>query len=179
MSTPRSRARLLRGALVGVSAAIVTIGAHAAAGGALPQGGALILSVLVCGSVGAVLAGISLESRGLRYAGVTGALLLAQALGHLTLSLTSHHPETLLATPLMIGAHIAGAALLGAAIATVEHLYTVCASLLCWLRLLITVGPRTGPRPTRMFADDVVAQSVLRCSGLGMRAPPLRAALTA
>ncbi|MGO4444113.1 hypothetical protein AB4Z42_12240 [Mycobacterium sp. 2YAF39] len=181
MGTPKSRARWVRGALVGASSAVVTVGAHAAAGGVVPQGGRLIVSMLVCATVGAVLAIAPLEGRRGRVAGVIGALTVAQSLGHLSLmtSAAHHHGDGLGLTPSMAAAHLAAAAVLGIAITSVEYLYVVCASVLSWLRLFVTAASRPVARLLPVATGDVVAQSVLRCAGLGMRAPPLRTALAA
>jgi hypothetical protein len=178
VGTPKSRARWVRGALVGACSAVVTVGAHAAAGGVVPQGGRLIVSMLVCGTVGAVLAIAPLEGRRGRLFGVIGALTVAQSLGHLSLmaSAAHHHGDLLGFTPSMASAHLAAAVMLGVAITSVEYLYGVCASVLCWLRLFAIVAMRPAARLLPPASGDVVAQSVLRCSGLGMRAPPLRTA---
>ncbi|MGZ5393812.1 MAG: hypothetical protein ACXWD3_18820 [Mycobacterium sp.] len=73
MSTPKSRARWVRGVLLGACSAVVTVGAHASAGGVVPQGGRLIAAMLVCAIVGAVLSAAPLESRPGRLLGVIGA----------------------------------------------------------------------------------------------------------
>ena len=181
MSTPKSRARWVRGALVGACSAVVTVGAHAAAGGVVPQGGRLIASMLVCGIIGAVLAAAPLEGRSGRLLGVIGALAVAQSLGHLTLmaSASHHHGDTLGVTPSMAAAHLAAAVLLGVAITSVEYLYVVCESVLCWLRLFAMAALPPAARLLPLVTNDVVAQPVLLRSGLGMRAPPRRPALTA
>ena len=181
VGTPKSRARWVRGALVGACSAVVTVGAHAAAGGVVPHGGRLIVSMLVCATVGAVLATAPLEGRRGRLFGVIGALTVAQSLGHLTLMASTghHHGDTMGLTPSMATAHLAAAVMLGVAITSVEYLYVVCASVLSWLRLFATAASRPAARLLPLATGDVVAQSVLRCSGLGMRAPPLRTALAA
>jgi hypothetical protein len=160
---------------------VVTVGAHTAAGGVLPQGGGLIASILVCAVIGAVLSAAPLEGRRGRLLGVIGALTIAQSLGHLTLmsSAAHHHGHALGVTPAMAVAHIAAAVILGVAITSVEYLYVVCESVLCWLRLFAMAASRPAPRVLPLATSDVVAQSVLRCSGLGMRAPPRRTALAA
>jgi hypothetical protein len=174
VSTPRSRARWLRGALVGACSAVVTVAAHGAGHGALPSGPTLVVASLACASIGAALAGVTLESRSHRLLGVIGALSVAQALGHVVLTVASehHHGGALGASPAMIAAHAAGAVLLGLAIASAEYLYVVCSSVLTWLRLL-PVSPHRTDAPRRFDSKDVVAQSVLHCYGLGMRAPPV------
>ena len=161
--------------------AVVTVGAHAAAGGRLPGGAALMLSALACAIVGAVLAGIRLEGRRVQLLAVVGGLVAAQTLGHLMLTLAAgHHAhDTLGVTPSMIAAHVAGALMLGVAINAVEYLYVVCTSVLCWLRVFALGAQRPAARLVRAVASDVVAQSVLLRSGLGTRAPPRRIASTA
>jgi hypothetical protein len=181
--TPKSRARSVRGVLVGLCSAVATIGAHAAAGGALPHGGRLVIAMLVCATVGATLAAAPLEVRRDRLFGVIGALIAAQSLGHLALMASAGHQHdhggVLGLTASMIAAHLAAAVILGIAISSVEYLYVVCASVLCWLRVFAASASRPPARSLPLASDDVLAQSVLRCSGLGMRAPPRRAALTA
>ncbi|UXA18674.1 hypothetical protein [Mycobacterium sp. SMC-4] len=180
MGTPKSRARGLRGALVGVCSTVITCGAHAAAGGHVPSGSALILVGLVCAVVGAVLAGTALEGRHLRLIAVIGGLIAAQILGHITLALAAgHHHGGLGLSWSMAAAHVAGALLLGAAITTVEYLYVVCVSVLSWLRLFAVARHRPPCRPRPTEPRQSFAQSVLRASGLGMRAPPWAARLAA
>jgi hypothetical protein len=137
--------------------------------------------MLVCAIIGAVMAAARLEGRRERLLGVIGALTVAQSLGHLTLmvSASHHHGDTLGLTPTMAAAHVAAAVLLGVAITSVEYLYVVCESVLCWLRLFAMAALRPAARLSPLVTDDVVAQPVLLLSGLGMRAPPRRAALTA
>ncbi|MGV0794792.1 hypothetical protein [Mycolicibacterium sp. XJ1819] len=173
MSTSRVRARWVRGALVGVCSAVLTIGAHAAAGGALPHGAALIVSMLPAATIGAILAGATLEGRRGRLVGVIGALTVAQFLGHLSLVVAGgHHGGGLGMTTTMAAGHLAAAVLLGVAITAVEYLYVVCSSVLCWLRLFATAPSRPAAPSPRPVTSDVVAHSVLRSPGLGMRAPP-------
>ena len=140
----------------------------------MPRGQALIILVLICATVGAGLAGSTLEGRRSRLLGVIGALVAAQLLGHiaLTLATTHHHGGIVEATPSMTAAHLAAAVALGVTITSVEYLYVVCTSVLCWLQLFFTAAQRPTPRSLRMESADVVAPSGLRCSGFGMRAPP-------
>lgn len=183
VSTPTSRARWMRGGLVGACSAVVTAGAHAAAGGVLPQGGPLIVSALLCATVGAVLAMATLENRRVRLLAIIGALAVAQSLGHVTLTVAGgHHHNGLGTAPSMVAAHIAAVIALGAAIASVEYLYVVCTSVLCWLRLFGSAALRPVARPLPLVLDDpnnVVTQSVLCSSGRGNRAPPCRGLLAA
>ncbi len=130
--------------------------------------------MLVCASIGAGLAGATLEGRRSRLLLVTGALVAAQSLGHIVLTVTTahHHGGIVEVTPSMVAAHLAAAVALGIAITSVEYLYVVCTSVLCWLQLFFTAAQRPTPRSVRMESADVVAPSRLRCSGPGMRAPP-------
>lgn len=175
---PKTRARWVRGTLVGVSSAVTTVGAHAAAGGMLPQGSALVLALLLCATVGAVSCRPRTDGHGARWAAPTAALFAAQYLGHLALSVTGHHHASVDLTPgaAMLAAHLGAAVLLGAAIAAVEYLYAVCASVLCWLRLFALRGGRPTVRVRRHVTKVVVARPVLT-TGLGMRAPPAPAAV--
>ena len=72
----------------------------------------------------------------------------------------------------MLAMHVIAAAILGLLIGLVEHVYVVCESVLCWLRLFAVDRCMPVPRLPRTGATSVVVQSVLLRSGLGMRAPP-------
>lgn len=174
MGTPKSRARWLRGALVGVTSAAMTVGAHAEAGGGIPNGGALIISLLACATVGTMIGCLRLEGRGASWLATTAALCAAQLLGHATLVAAGHqHADSALGlSPSMAATHIGAAVILGVAITAAEHLYVVCSSVLCWLRLCTAATRAPVSQALRAFTSNVVAQSVLRCSGVGMRAPP-------
>ncbi|SEH62539.1 hypothetical protein SAMN04489835_2172 [Mycolicibacterium rutilum] len=165
----------MRGGLVGVSSAAVSAVAHIAAGGEMPGGTSLAVAILVCGTVGAVLARITLDDRRARITAVVAALGLAQALGHVVFLLAGgHHHAAFGLTPVMVAAHVGAAVVLGAGIVAVEHLYVVCASVLRWLRVYATLGVRPRARTSRRFTKVLVARPVLISSGLGMRAPPVR-----
>ncbi|MDO3401014.1 hypothetical protein QWI29_13320 [Mycolicibacterium neoaurum] len=172
MSTPTTHAHGVRAVLVGISAAATTVGAHAAAAGTVPHGAALIAALLVCATSGAAAGSLTVSGR---YAGVIVpalALGAAQLLSHLVLTVAGGHHGDMGLTPSMIAAHAVAAVLLGFAIAAVEHLYRVCASVLCWLRLFATAHAPAPAHRARRRTDNVVAQSVLLAPGLGMRAPP-------
>lgn len=180
MSTPRSRARWVRGSLVGACSAGITATSHTFAGGELPRGSALIIAMLVCATAGAMVARLALDGRHARLLGATGALGLAQVLGHLSFVVAGGHHHSaggLGLTPAMVAAHVGAALVLGAAIAAVEYLYVVCVSVLRWLRLFATLAVRPRARRPRRAVKTVVAESVLFSYGLGMRAPPARFAI--
>ncbi len=177
MNTPESRARRVRGCLVGVCSAVLTATAHTFAGGQLPRGSALIVAMLVCATVGAVAARPVLDGRRARVIAVVGALSVAQVLGHLVIVVAGGHVHAAAAlglTPAMGAAHIGAAIALGAAIAAVEFLYVVCVSVLQWLRIFSTIAVPPHARRLDREVKTVVAESVLVSYGLGMRAPPLR-----
>lgn len=173
MQTPKARARWARGALVGVSSAAMTAGAHAAAGGGLPRGSALVLVLLLCATVGAMLGVLRVEDRASRWIATTTALGAAQMLGHLALNMAGHHHggAELAPGPSMIAAHAAAAVILGGVICVAEYLYVVCSSVLCWLRLFALRASRPVARVRRRTTNVVVVRPVL-ATGLGMRAPP-------
>jgi hypothetical protein len=174
MSSPASRARCVAGALVGVSSATLTAVAHTAAGGSLPTGSPLASLLIVSAAVGATAAAITAPRYDARIAALMTALCSGQLLGHLTLSVGHHSvaPSTS-----MLAMHVIAAAILGLLIGLVEHVYVVCESVLCWLRLFAVDRCRPVPRLPRTGTTSVVVQSVLLRSGLGMRAPPQGTAL--
>lgn len=171
MYTPKARARWVRGALVGASSAVMTAGAHAAAGAGLPSGGALVLALLLCATIAAMFGSLRIEGRGADLAATTATLGAAQFLGHVALTVTGHHHGGLVPSLTMTAVHVGAAVLLGGAIVAVEHLYAVCSSVLCWLRLFAQRTPRPAPRIRRRASNVVVPRPVL-AAGLGMRAPP-------
>lgn len=182
VSTPKSRARWVRGALVGASSAVVTTGAHCAAGGGMPRGAALLVALLVCAAAGTLCGCARLQGRFGRLLGTAAALGVAQLLGHVSLAVAGGHQhggDWLGLSPSMLATHGAAAVLLAVAITAVEHLYAVCSSMLCWLRLFTTPAIAPVSRPSRRMTSVVVARPVLLFPGLGMRAPPQSVAATA
>lgn len=177
MNSAKSRARWLRGSLVGLTSAVLTIGAHAAAGGGIPGGGALIISLLACATVGALIGCLRLEGRGAARLATVTALCAAQLLGHVTLVAAGHHHggDAPGLTASMAAAHIGAAVALGVAITAVEYLYLVCTSVLCWLRLFATGAQRPTALLVRRIAHVVVVEPIF-ATGLGMRAPPFTVA---
>ncbi|MEV3903710.1 hypothetical protein AB0K11_15400 [Mycobacterium sp. NPDC050551] len=172
MSTPVSRARWMRGGLVGVCSTVFTTGAHAAAGGGLPKGSALVVAALVCLTVGGAVGGLQLTGRRTRPVVLTAALAVAQLLGHLVMAGGHHHAGGAGLSRGMIAAHLAAAVVLGVAISAVEYAYVVAASVLRWLRLFATATAGPVPAVRRWTTNVAVVLPVLPHSGLGMRAPP-------
>lgn len=175
VSTPRTRARRLRGGLVGGCSALLTVGAHTAVDDRLPHGAALMVVLLLCATAGAAV-GTATKGRGHgTLLGVVAALGGTQLLGHWALAVFGGHQHGLAAlgmSPSMAAAHAAAAVVLGLAIAAVEYLFVVCESVLCWLRLFTLGAVCATSRARSCTTNNVVAQSVLLRSGLGMRAPP-------
>lgn len=168
-----------------MTSAVMTVGAHAVAGGGIPNGGALIISLLACAAVGTMIGGLRLESRSARWLGTTSALGAAQLLGHAALVVGGHQHlghqlpghqlhggADFAPSPLMIATHIGAAVILGAAISAAEYLYVVCSSVLRWLRLFAMQAQRPAPGLIRRTTNIVAVQPVFT-TGLGMRAPPL------
>ena len=154
-------------------AALVTAAAHAGAGGGVPTGGALVLLLVVCATVGAAVGGIRLEGRVARAALVIGALAAAQALGHVMLTVGGHHEHTgWLMTAPMLMLHVLAAVGLGLLIDAVDYLFAVCGSVLCWLRIFTAGHIRPAAGQGWRSTNVIVARPVLLRTGLGMRAPP-------
>ena len=161
----------MRGALVGLSSAAMTTGAHVAAGGGVPRGPALIVAMLMCVTAGALVARVRCD-RLAGYAAIAAALGGAQLAGHVTLMVAGHeHHGATGPAWFMPAAHIGAALLLGAAIMSVEYLYAVCVSVLCWLRLFTLRAPRVVS-PVVRYRPDVAVRRPVLSFGLGMRAPP-------
>jgi hypothetical protein len=132
----------------------------------------LVVLTLACATVGAGAAGIGVERRHAQLVALTAALSTGQLLGHIALTLAaSHHSHGLMMTAPMLVAHAAAAVGLALLISLAEHLYVVCASVLCWLRLVLIDRAAPTPAP-RQAVTSIVVQSILLRSGLGMRAPP-------
>lgn len=164
----------MRGALIATCSAIATVGAHTGAGGGLPHGTPLLIVLLVCVTTGALAARPRCDGLRARAAAVVAGLIGAQSLGHTALSIIDGHHAGMAAMPAapMVAAHLAAAGVLGVAIAAVEYLTAVCASVLCWLRLFAALVERPAPRRARRTTNVTPKQRVLFLSGLGMRAPP-------
>lgn len=145
---------------------------HGAGGGGIPGGGALVIALLACATVGAVLGGLPVTGRTAGSVATTAGFCLAQLLGHATLMTAGqHHGGGLVDMDTsMAAAHLGAAVILGIAITAAEYLYVVCSSVLCWLRLFAMRALRHPARPLRRKSKIVVVAPVL-VTGLGMRAP--------
>lgn len=171
VSTPTSRAVVLRGSLVGVCSALFTLAAHAAGGGA-PTGTPMSLMILMCATVGAAVSTVTVERYLTKVMMLAGAVTAAQVLGHVALSAASHHGvhDAPLSTP-MVFSHLFAAVTLAILIALAEFLYQVCGSVLCWLRL-VAIHRGRSHAPLLLGRHVVMIRQTLLRSGLGMRAPP-------
>ncbi|MCG7593923.1 hypothetical protein [Mycobacterium sp. PSTR-4-N] len=167
MTRPSVRARQLRGALVGSCSAVMTAGAHAAAGGGVPRGPAFVVVLLICLTAGALATCVRAD-RG-AYAVTAAALCGAQLSGHVALTMAAHHHGTVGWS--MAAAHLGAALLLAAAITSVEFLYAVCVSVLCWVRLFALRAPRP-PAPRIRYRAAIARPRPVPIGGTGMRAPP-------
>jgi hypothetical protein len=148
----------------------------------MPRGAGLLIALLVCSLVGALCGCVRFDGRVTRPLSTAAALCAAQLLGHVSLVVAGGHHhggDWLGLSPSMLATHAAAAILLAVAITAVEHLYVVCSSVLCWLRLFATSAPEPVARPARRMTSVVVARPVLLFPGLGMRAPPRPVTATA
>jgi hypothetical protein len=173
MSKASTRARHLRGALVGFCSAATSAAAHGAAGGMLPSGASLVLVILGCSMVGALVGTVPTRRGGAQVAFVVAALLGGQLLGHLVLVASSCDGHSGLAvSPGMLVAHGLGALACALLIGAAEHLYVVCASVLSWLTVFCAqLAPPTAGVPPRWVYPPVL-QALLLESGGGSRGPP-------
>lgn len=173
MSTATRRAARWRGGFVCACSAALSAVAHGHAGGEPPRGGALMMLMVVCATVGAAASSASPVSRRGRVAFMAAALAGGQLAGHLALGMTADHcGQGWLDSPRMLLAHGAAALACAVLISVAEHLYVVCASLLCWLWVCLVVRGRPIGDSAHWFVDPVVSRPVLLCSGSGTRAPP-------
>jgi hypothetical protein len=161
--------------LVGACSALITALAHAAGGGGIPSGSALVEVLIVCATVGAGVGAVDVAGRHARVGLIIAALCAGQGLGHLVLTaVASHdHPGSANAPPWqMLSLHVIAAVVAGLLIGAVEYLYVVCSAVLTWLRLFATAVLTPQPTCLRRYSNVVVVQPVLLRAGLGMRAPP-------
>lgn len=173
MSSPLARAGHLRGVLVGVCAAGASAVAHGVGGGELPSGGSLALFLLGCATVGAASSSIQVGGRARHLLYLCAVLAVGQTFGHLALTIAAQSHVHCLPTlsPQMMLAHGAATTASALLIGLVERLYVVCASVLCWLRLVAVSADVPTTVAVRWPAKAVVAQCVV-LSTRGPRAPP-------
>ncbi|MEU0497653.1 hypothetical protein [Mycobacterium sp. NPDC006124] len=172
MSSPSSRAALLRGALVGGCSALMTAVAHAIGGGGLPSGATLPALLLVCATVGATASRVPrTEPRG-DVAALVSALCAAQFLGHLVLAVEGGHHGAATTSGPMLAAHAGAAVVLALLISASEWSYVLATSVSTWLRLVaVDRSPARLVRTWQPAALVVPPADWWRC-GLGTRAPP-------
>lgn len=199
MNTPTADPRLLRGALVGVCAALAAAIAHGAGGGGAATTPLLVLLV-ACAAAGAGAAAVTVPTRAGQVAVLIGALTVGQFAGHFAFVLTADHPgpavdqghhehmahmhhveqvapmahSDLSMSPQMLAAHLAAAVALAALIWLTEYLYLTCAHVLWWLRLLVATLDVVAPTTAPLRPKVLVVESLWRHSGLHLRAPPRR-----
>ena len=110
MSTPTSRSRWMRGALVGAFSALLAAAAHASASGDTPSGASLVVLTSACAAVGAGAGRVRVERRHAQLVAVAAALCAGQLIGHIALALAAgHHSHGLTVTAPMFVAHAAAA----------------------------------------------------------------------
>lgn len=129
--------------------------------------------MLACAAVGAVSSSVFAEEQGHQLLLLSGALVAGQAVGHVALVAASdagfHCPAAF--SPQMLLAHGLAAPVCALLISLVEHLYVVCASTLCWLRLNFVNEYRPAVVVLRWPTKSVVVQRLVFAPG-GTRAPP-------
>lgn len=172
MQQGRSAARL-RGAFVASASGAMSIAAHGAAGGALPDTPALLMVVLACCAVGAAAAARRAPST----AGLALLLLGGQGLGHLMLSVFADHHQHggHAAQPglAMLAAHAAAAGATAALLAAAERLGRAVLRAVARIVVLLSLPvPDLGvPQPPADRWHTRLRQPLLP-GGVGTRAPP-------
>ncbi|MFH5208726.1 hypothetical protein ACHIPZ_11025 [Antrihabitans sp. NCIMB 15449] len=166
----------VRGASVGAVSGSFSLAAHAAASSEAPSEGAITLLLAMSAGLGALVATLSKRHRSLRDSStaLVGALVLGQALGHLTLSVASDHHHGPSLTPTMLGAHAAAVLAIAVVIRYAEQGYRVAANTLARIvPRLVAPGPIAGParRFDTDYRDDIIAR-LLVAPTLRTRAPP-------
>lgn len=170
-ATPDGSAHL-RGASVGALSALVTAVAHALGGAVFPSDAAIVVLTLVCAATGyaAASAPTLLAPR----AQLLVVLAVAQAVGHIALTVVdAHHHGPMLTQPMLV-AHVV-AVLIGAmAIRGAEH----------GIRRAVTALREAVPLPAALVVDEVAvapalpvyrmpgSARLLDLSGRGSRGPP-------
>jgi hypothetical protein len=173
VNSPANGAGTLRGALVGFWSAALSALAHGVAGGHLPGGGTVAVLVLACAAVGALAGALFAEDRRFQLLLLTGALLSGQAVGHVVLTAAAG-PGAHGAPPVSVGMvlmHLLAAVVCAVLISLVEHLYAVCASALCWLRLFFAARSRPARVALSWPTEPPVVPRPVVAPG-GTRAPP-------
>ncbi|MCV7422149.1 hypothetical protein H7K45_16490 [Mycobacterium yunnanensis] len=172
MSSPATRAKLLRGVLVGGCSALLTAFAHTVGGGDLPAGAAVPTLLLVCATVGAFASRVPRIGRHADVAALVAALGGAQLLGHVALIVDGGHHGAVNTSGSMLAAHAGAAIVLAVLINFSEWLYVLASSVSTWLRLVVV--DRSPARVTQAWQPVDVGVPPVRWwrSGLGMRAPP-------
>lgn len=139
-----------------------------------PSGGSLTVLTFIYVVLGAAIGSVRLEGIA-AVASISAALCGCQIVGHLVLAMGYCHPTAIDMSAPMLLAHGAAAVVFALLINLAEYFFTVCATLLTWLRIF-TAAPRTLAAPTLPAEPNpVVFRRILLSAGLGMRAPPVAA----
>ena len=162
----------LRGILVGTTSGVVSLGAHFAGGGAVPDGSTATAVVAACGAVGAWSA--ALHGNRLSAALLASLLVGGQVAGHIALSITAEHGHHLVPSSAMLAVHAIGVAVALLLVRGVENAGLALAHRV--LRFLpLSAGLRAPAPPTTVSIPAY--RSPLRHwlrvgAGTGTRAPP-------
>jgi hypothetical protein len=171
MPVSASAARV-RGVTTGLLTAALSVAAHGAGGGVLPNGAAMSLLAVLAATAGALAAAIPHAGSPLR---LLSLLAVSQLLGHLLLSAAAgHHHEGSSAPPAaaMLAAHllaiVAGATLIGVG----ERLWRTLSRA---VRAVVRIGCAVAARPMAVArrADQPLRSALLLAASVSHRGPPV------
>lgn len=167
-SVPATPAALLRGATAGALTATLAVAAHAAAGGAVPSGGAAVLLAVLSAVLGAVAGSTErlAETRTLLVLLVAG-----QVIGHAMLAAAGHSHAAAL-QPAMLSAHLL-AVLAGAVlIAVADRLCRALSRAVHGCTAVPVSAPTAPRRPALPRVHQPLQSRLLIAVSISHRGPP-------
>lgn len=158
LTPTRGVLRLLRGVVLATTSASLSVAAHAAAGGALPDPGTTaVITVLLTG------AGVALADRRRGSRVIVGALTISQLALHAFLQLVGSHQHQNghaglpFDPPMMLAGHLLAAVLTGLLLARAEHALFVAAK---FLRMILPRKHTPLSQPTSLRTVCIPAEVV-------------------
>lgn len=164
----------MRGWAAGAFTAVLSVAAHASAGGAVPSGAAATQLAILAITIGALAASVR-SAAGFRT--LVALLATGQLVAHLVLTMAGHvHGQVgAVTTAAMLGAHAAAVALGAVLIASGVYLWAV----LSHVRRGMSVSPHVPvpaqAAPVGSGADQPLRSALLLAVSVSHRGPPVRA----
>ncbi|MGW6930732.1 hypothetical protein ACWGE0_11750 [Lentzea sp. NPDC054927] len=164
--------RVVRAALVAVLSSAVSVAAHGAAGGGMPDLGSTLLLTLMIAGAATALADRRRSAK--RTVAILAAAQLSQHVMLTWLSGLAHHHDLSL-HPAMIAAHVAALVVSGFLLARAEDVvFAVAGAFAAFMpRLLVSLPmPADVPVAVPVWSDVDPVRTVLLRRQLGRRGPP-------